>query len=101
MSASFITAINPSVNVHASQSYADFDSLRSGMTYRFITSDWVLPDGEVLKGRTLDRGFVRFTHSDGLAFLLLSLPNGDRELIACDTVEAIQTISLKPARRNY
>jgi hypothetical protein len=74
--------------------WVDFNELRSGVMYEFMTSDWKPEYGDVVMGETLERIYVRKMVSDGMTFLEVAQPSGERQLIACDTVETIRRLVL-------
>jgi hypothetical protein len=80
---------------HPASSWVDFDELRSGVMYEFMTSDWQPEFGDVVLGEILERIYVRKMVSDGMTFLEVAQGSGERQWIACDTVETIRRVVLE------
>lgn len=79
--------------------YVDFTQLRAGAMYAFTTADWQPKSGEVVPGVTVERVYVRRMVSEGATYLQVAPLSGGRELIRCDTVEAIRRVGLSVVRR--
>jgi hypothetical protein len=88
----------------AALDYVDFSQLRAGWIYSFTTSDFQPKSGEVIPGGTVERVFIRQMISEGARYLEVAPISagrkyGGRELIHCDTVEAIQRMALSIVKR--